>query len=497
MAWLAVLAHDYLDVRPCGGRSGFAVATRRADGSGSPGHARFSTDRGRIRVAGELDFSNVEELTAKLARVDPVGGRLLVDVTDVAFVGVCAARELVRAARAIDEPPRVMVRNPPQVLVRVLDVLGWADEIDVSYGETFNVMYDSAEMAGGSSPSGGPGVRIDAASARDLNLFMSRLPRDVAGTVSRPVVAWRGTDRSIIQVHLSRVDGGEWQLRLGEERPEQAAPDMPEVLDPRLDDLSTMVWVTDGDRLAKWFNTAWLEFVGAELVDELGWGWMRHIHRHDLFALLQAYEAAQHHRTDFEHVARLTDRHGQLWWVRVRAVPRRTNGDFSGFVGICEPLEHADLLMAQERSGLNDVRVTPDLGVETEDNDNRLANIQAALQSSQPAEPIEAGLLRQLASGWVRQHDELRTRHDDIVLAIGEAAANSIVHAYPDGRGQVRLACEIRRSHAQFRVRDWGTSGLPRPDPDSRGTALMHTLTDNVRIDHLSDGTEVVLSYNT
>jgi anti-sigma regulatory factor (Ser/Thr protein kinase) len=153
--------------------------------------------------------------------------------------------------------------------------------------------------------------------------------------------------------------------------------------------------------------------------------------------------------------------------------------------------------MAQERSGLNDVRVTPDLGVETEDNDNRLANIQAALQSSQPAEPIEAGLLRQLASGWVRQHDELRTRHDDIVLAIGEAAANSIVHAYPDGRGQVRLACEIRRSHAQFRVRDWGTSGLPRPDPDSRGTALMHTLTDNVRIDHLSDGTEVVLSYNT
>ncbi len=468
----------------------------RAEAPGSPGHARFSTDPGRIRVAGELDFSNVEELSAKLAHVDPVGGRLLVDVTDVAFVGVCAARELVRSARAVDEQPRVTVRNPPQVLVRLLDVLGWADEIEVSYGQMFNVMHDSAEIAPGASPSGGPGVRIDAASARDLNLFMSRLPRDIAGSVSRPVVVWRGMDRSIIQVHVSRVDGGEWQVRLGEERPEHAAPDMPEVLDPRLNDLSTMVWVTDGDRLAKWFNTAWLEFVGAELVDELGWGWMRHIHRHDLFALLQAYEAAQTHGTDFAHVARLTDRHGQLWWVRVRAVPRRTNGEFSGFVGMCEPLEHADLLTAQEHSGVNEVR-SPDLTTEPEHNDDRLANIQAALLSSQSAEPIEAGLLRQLASGWVRQHDELRTRHDHIVLAIGEAAANSIVHAYPDGRGRVRLACEMRRSYAQFRVRDWGTSRRARPDPDTRESALIHALTDNVRVDHLSDGTEVVLSYNT
>jgi anti-sigma regulatory factor (Ser/Thr protein kinase) len=115
---------------------------------------------------------------------------------------------------------------------------------------------------------------------------------------------------------------------------------------------------------------------------------------------------------------------------------------------------------------------------------------------SRPAEPVEASCLRRLASRWAAQHEVLAPRHDDIVLAVGEATANSALHAYRDGAGEIRLECAIDAAHATFRVRDWGAWLPPSAQRDSRGILLMERLADSFELRHLADGTEVILRFD-
>src|SRR5215831_2762585 len=194
-------------------------------------------------------------------------------------------------------------------------------------------------------------VHIDPASARELELFMSRLPQGAASTVTRPVIAWRRGIRTVVDVDVSRGARGEWQIRVGNQREATAAPDLAEEVDSRLADLTTMVWITDAERLARCFNPAWLEFVGADLHSDLGWGWMRHIHADDLSSLLETYEAAHEEQRGFEQVSRAIDRDGRCWWVRVRAAPRFADGVFGGFIGMCERIAPAEEGRPPEASG--------------------------------------------------------------------------------------------------------------------------------------------------
>jgi hypothetical protein len=57
------------------------------------------------------------------------------------------------------------------------------------------------------------------------------------------------------------------------------------------------------------------------------------------------------------------------------------------------------------------------------------------------------------------------------------------------------LECSLEDTRATFRVRDWGTWRTPTDDPDSRGIMLMRRLADAFELRHLSDGTEVVLTF--
>ncbi len=440
---------------------------------------------GVLQLTGELDFANADALADLLQQIHPVDGRLTIDATGVSFMGVSALRTIVAAAR--ETGGHVTMRNPPVLMQRVLEVCEWADDLDITYEQRFDIAWESVETED---------VTLDDASARDLRLFLSRLPPSAERSVSRPVVLWRGGRRSIVQVDAVRASDGSWQLRLGAERSEDAAPDTPEVFDARLNDLAAMVWVTDVDRMAKAFNSAWLEFVGAQLADELGWGWMQHVHEDDLLALLGAYEAAQEARRGFEYSGRVWRADGRLWWLRLRAAPRIEDGEFRGFIGMCEPIGAAGDVASPTNSGLADLLPVADLAVEPAASVvERLARIERVLRVSRPAELLETRLLRQLASRWVDQHARLRERHDDIVLAVSEAATNAAEHAYVDAPGYVRLTCELRQATAQFRIRDGGRWQQPSSSRDHRGIALMNGLADDLYINHLADGTEVVLSF--
>src|SRR5262249_49946658 len=140
--------------------------------------------------------------------------------------------------------------------------------------------------------------------------------------VTRPASAWKNGARVVVDVTLTRDADGAWTVRVGDERPIDVAPDLAEPVDARLDDLAAMAWATDRERMARWFNAAWLEFVGADLASELGWGWMRHVHPDDIQGLLEAYEAAQLEVRGFECAARVQDASGAYRWLFVRTAPR-------------------------------------------------------------------------------------------------------------------------------------------------------------------------------
>jgi serine/threonine-protein kinase RsbW len=337
---------------------------------------------------------------------------------------------------------------------------------------------------------------LDAASTRDLALFLDAVQPAPGDTVRRPVVVWRGEERYVVDLLVTADAGGTLRFDFGDERPDATDFDQPDVVDPRLDELETMVWVTDADRLARFFNTAWLAFTGAGLADDLGWGWMQRVHTDDLAGLLVAYEAAQNDHRGFEYVGRLASWDGDWWWARVRAAPRLIDERFQGFLGICEVLCRATGAAPPDGAGV--AEILPPADWRTEEPAavaSRLARLAAALDVTRPAEPIEVTLLRRLASRWLGQHVALVERHDDVVLAVGEAAANSALHAYPDRAGRVQLTCTLAPEHAEFRVRDWGMWQEPRAERESRGIILMRALTDDCVVNHLPDGTEVVLRF--
>jgi anti-sigma regulatory factor (Ser/Thr protein kinase)/PAS domain-containing protein len=334
-------------------------------------------------------------------------------------------------------------------------------------------------------------IVLDEASARELSLFLTRVRPTADAPVERRVLAWKSGRRCVVDVRVATAPDGSWMLTFGDQRDDEQSPDLPEPVDHRLDALATMAWITDSERLARWFNTSWCEFVGASLDQELGWGWMRHVHNDDLVGLLEAYEEGHVGRHGFDHVTRLADRDGTYWSVRVRGVPRLLDDRFNGFIGICLPISRA--AAAEASSAVMDVM--PPSDEETRVVVDRLANLEAVLQIARPAEAMEAGCLRRLATAWAAQHSALDDRRDDIGLAVGEATANAVIHAYRSATGVVRLECALHDGRAEIKIRDWGTWAAPSPERDSRGIVLMERLCDSFELRHLPHGTEVILAY--
>lgn len=78
--------------------------------------------------------------------------------------------------------------------------------------------------------------------------------------------------------------------------------------------------------------------------------------------------------------------------------------------------------------------------------------------------------------------EEVRT---DLALAVGEACANVVVHAYPPGDvGPLILHAEVRDSEISVSVVDQGQGMTPRPDSPGLGLGLplIANLSDKLEI---------------
>ena len=102
------------------------------------------------------------------------------------------------------------------------------------------------------------------------------------------------------------------------------------------DTAPVMIWMSDTDQLADYFNKVWLEFTGKTLAQEIGMGWMESLHPDDLPECLDIYRQAFDARSEYRSEYRLRRSDGEYRWVVSTGVPRyRPDRTFAGYIGSC------------------------------------------------------------------------------------------------------------------------------------------------------------------
>lgn len=88
----------------------------------------IKVEPGVVRMAGEIDVSNVHVLAAGLTSAVAQDHRLVLDLSDVGFIDLAGTRQLVEHARQC-RPDEVRVLGAPRALAVILRVGGWAGEV--------------------------------------------------------------------------------------------------------------------------------------------------------------------------------------------------------------------------------------------------------------------------------------------------------------------------------------------------------------------------------
>ncbi len=103
---------------------------------------------------------------------------------------------------------------------------------------------------------------------------------------------------------------------------------------------------------------------------------------------------------------------------------------------------------------------------------------------------IRAALRRWLASLGVNDREGF-----NVLLGMGEAAANAVAHAYGPSGGTVGVDMACSAGVVVGTVRDTGRWRLPRGENRGRGMSIMENCADEVSVDRRDSGTEVRLRF--
>ena len=113
-----------------------------------------------------------------------------------------------------------------------------------------------------------------------------------------------------------------------------------------LDAVPALVWVTDENRSAVFFNQAWLGFTGRSMEQELGEGWTECIHPDDQERCKDVHKRTVAMREAYTLEYRLRRFDGQYRWMIEHGRPRFDDrGQFIGMIGGCSDI--ADLKMTE------------------------------------------------------------------------------------------------------------------------------------------------------
>ena len=114
------------------------------------------------------------------------------------------------------------------------------------------------------------------------------------------------------------------------------------------------------------------------------------------------------------------------------------------------------------------------------------------------ANPTNARLVRHDFQAWIAHYQLGAEAEGDLALALGEALANSVEHAYADSApGVIEVDATCVDRHLHVTVRDHGLWRSPHDDTDrGRGLMLMRQLVDTVQVDTDGRGTLVAFDYH-
>ena len=119
-----------------------------------------------------------------------------------------------------------------------------------------------------------------------------------------------------------------------------------------------------------------------------------------------------------------------------------------------------------------------------------------ALVREVAATPRQAGIVRREVVSWARVRGLGADLAEDIGLAVGEALANVVDHAYPDDDGTLTLAAIAELGFITVTVSDTGRWKDAPPDPvRGRGTALIRALAAETAIVTSPSGTTVRMTW--
>lgn len=121
------------------------------------------------------------------------------------------------------------------------------------------------------------------------------------------------------------------------------------------------------------------------------------------------------------------------------------------------------------------------------------------LHRSWPADPRQLAIIRHQLAGWLAPLALSGDEIDGIVLAVDEAAANAVCHAYGPGEsGVVELTLWTEDTTLCIEVVDHGRWRPPVANSTSggRGIGLMHAMTDATLIHFDERGSRVLLRHH-
>jgi len=106
-----------------------------------------------------------------------------------------------------------------------------------------------------------------------------------------------------------------------------------------IDQLPTMMWRSDENMRADYFNKSWLTFTGHEVEEDLGDGWIELIHPEDRQQVVDAAREAHRSHHSFQLEYRLLHHSGEYHWILDIGQPfDDLDGNYAGYLGTCYDL---------------------------------------------------------------------------------------------------------------------------------------------------------------
>lgn len=105
--------------------------------------------------------------------------------------------------------------------------------------------------------------------------------------------------------------------------------------------LPQLVWVTQADGNATYFNDPWYLYTGTKYSDNLGWGWLGRLHPEDVEHCKKEWEKSLGRGNQYQVEFRLRSSTGRYRWFLFKGIPlKNQQGNIEKWFGTCTDIEN-------------------------------------------------------------------------------------------------------------------------------------------------------------